>query len=301
MHYEEALRRCRHAAVAAFVSGALTAGVVLFAIFSGDGGWSGDRVIDFFADPWMLIDVVMILGLGLGVWFRSRFCAVSLLIYYVLSKIVMVVEFGQVGGLLVSAIFVWFYWRGITGAFAAHRIRKERDENYRRVPAWRWIGGSVAAVAFLGLFGFGFFLMMSPDAPQTYVTDIDTTPQDQIDGLREAGIIRADEQLKMFYSEAVFDYRKAGNILTDSRVVSYETLDGVQNIYSATYEEITGIYLESKGHAMEDTLAYITYGENEDGWLYLILSAERGGDEDFLSYLARRTGLSLTDQNGAPL
>ena len=53
-----------------------------------------------------------------------RTCAVVMFIYFLISKILVVVETGQASGLVMGVVFLYFYWQGVVGTFAYHRLMK---------------------------------------------------------------------------------------------------------------------------------------------------------------------------------
>ncbi len=73
---------------------------------------------------WNLTDVALILGLAFGIYKKSRICAVLMFIYFIASKIILMVESGAPNGIIMAIVFGYFYWQGISGTFAYHKITK---------------------------------------------------------------------------------------------------------------------------------------------------------------------------------
>jgi serine/threonine-protein kinase len=107
-------KKIRNAWIAAIVSGSLTLLVTLVAM-------SGSPIFGFSA--WMLIDVALIFGLAFGIYKKSRTCATVLLVYFIISQILLRIETGQTSGLFMSIIFIYFYWQGVSGTFAYHKLK----------------------------------------------------------------------------------------------------------------------------------------------------------------------------------
>jgi serine/threonine-protein kinase len=82
---------------------------------------SGTAVRGF--DAWSLLDVALIFGLSFGIYKKSRVCAVLMLAYFIVSKIVLMLEAGKPSGLLVALIFAYFYVQGIRGTVAFHKLQ----------------------------------------------------------------------------------------------------------------------------------------------------------------------------------
>lgn len=110
----EILTQIKHAWVAGLFSAAVTLIVTLVAM-------SGTPILGFSA--WELIDVALVLGLTFGIYRKSRTCAVVMLVYFLISKIMIVAETGKPTGLVMGFIFLYFYWHGVTGTFAYHRLK----------------------------------------------------------------------------------------------------------------------------------------------------------------------------------
>ncbi|MBB1087517.1 hypothetical protein H4F99_03330 [Lysobacter sp. SG-8] len=111
----EVLKKIKHAWIAGAVSGSITLALVLASM-------AGIEALGFTA--WELLDVALIAGLVFGIHRKSRTCAVAMLVYFILSKILIMIEGGRPTGLLISFIFIYFYWGGITGTFQYHRLQK---------------------------------------------------------------------------------------------------------------------------------------------------------------------------------
>ncbi len=79
-----------------------------------------------------ILDVLLLLGLAFGMHRRSRTCAVILLAYFLLSKVLqyMVVSASATGrisvvsGIPMALIFIYLYTQGVIGTFAWHRLRR---------------------------------------------------------------------------------------------------------------------------------------------------------------------------------
>jgi len=104
--------------------------------------------------------------------------------------------------------------------------------------------------------------------------------------LVEAGILEPDEQIRFFYSLGLFSILEEGNILTDERVVSYETWEAGLLVSSAAYPDIQDVDVEyAKGVLDDTTLTISTVGGDQ---FLLFLSNEKGRDREFLSALEDR-------------
>lgn len=85
---------------------------------------------------YVLIAGAIILGLSYGIYRKSRACAIILLSFYALDKILFYIESGKTAGILVTMIFIYYFAKGIEGTFAYHRLMREKEaqQNYRLSP-----------------------------------------------------------------------------------------------------------------------------------------------------------------------
>jgi hypothetical protein len=113
---EQTLKDIRGAWVAGLISGCVTLAITLFSIFgSAIGGIGAEN----------LVDVALIFGLTYGICKKSRACAIGLLVYFVVSKIFLMVETGKPTGLWLGLVFTYYFALGIRGTFAYQRLRKQ--------------------------------------------------------------------------------------------------------------------------------------------------------------------------------
>ncbi|MBL8740958.1 MAG: hypothetical protein JNK04_07690 [Myxococcales bacterium] len=109
---DEVEKKIRNAWIAGLISGSLTLLVTLLAL-------AGTSLLGF--TGWELIDVALIFGLTFGIYKKSRACAVALLVYFVGSKILMMVEGGAPSGLVMAAVLAYYFAQGVSGTFEYQR------------------------------------------------------------------------------------------------------------------------------------------------------------------------------------
>jgi serine/threonine-protein kinase len=113
---EEILKRIRQAAIAGAISCGITLLFTLVAI-------AGTSLLGFTA--WELLDVALIAGLSYGIYRKSRVCAVLMLVYFVGAKIYMMSQGGQMSGLVLTLVFLYYYALGVHGTFQYHAWVKQ--------------------------------------------------------------------------------------------------------------------------------------------------------------------------------
>jgi hypothetical protein len=119
-----------------------------------------------------------------------------------------------------------------------------------------------------------------PGVPGVAVETATEMGKREIEMLRKNNILGKNEELIYFYSEDILSILTAGNILTDNRIVAYETIDGELDMYSAMYREIVDVYIVEEGGFFSDSIAWVDVGD-DDGF-YIYLSSDENGDEKFV-------------------
>ena len=107
-----ALRKIKVAWVAAVVAGVVTLAAVVSV--------TDTQVVG--VSSWNFIDVVLIFGLAFGIYKKSRVCAIIMLIYFILSKIIMWTVSPSPIGLPVTVLFLYCFVQGVIGTFQYHRL-----------------------------------------------------------------------------------------------------------------------------------------------------------------------------------
>jgi hypothetical protein len=118
---EEISRPIKHGWIAACVSATMTLLVTLLALKS--------STENSYVDAWNLMDVALIALFALGIYKRSRTAATLMLVYFVLSKILMMMETGMPSGLVLGLVFTIFYFRALTATFRYHAFVKQWRRN----------------------------------------------------------------------------------------------------------------------------------------------------------------------------
>lgn len=105
------IRNCWQAGVISIV---ITLAFTLFALVGG--------VNPLGLDLWAFGDIFLMSIFTFGVYKNSRTCAVLLLGLFLLNKVAMWLQSGQISGLPMGLVFIWFYARGVVGTFQYHRL-----------------------------------------------------------------------------------------------------------------------------------------------------------------------------------
>jgi hypothetical protein len=137
------------------------------------------------------------------------------------------------------------------------------------------VGGTLTALAVLGVFGPSTRALRGSEIPSSHQVT-----------LVEAGVLEPNERIRFFYSSGLFSILEDGNLLTENRVVSYETIDGEIYVASSTYPEIRDLDVAYSESFLDDTVLTVSTLSGEQ--FVLIVSAEDGRDREFVSELEAR-------------
>lgn len=105
---EEIKKKIKNAWVAGIISIALTIVVTLISLYGTSImglGWEA------------FVDVGLMCIFTYGIYRNSRTCALLMLMFFLLNKIVMFMESGSISGLPIALLFLWFYSQGVIGTF----------------------------------------------------------------------------------------------------------------------------------------------------------------------------------------
>jgi hypothetical protein len=110
---EDTIKKIRGGFYAALISGTLTLVFTLIAM-------SGNDVTGFL-DGWAMIDVVLIFALAIGIFFKSRFAATTMFLYFLASKFYIWHITGKMHGVFMAVVFIYFYFQAMIGTFEYHK------------------------------------------------------------------------------------------------------------------------------------------------------------------------------------
>ncbi len=279
MDREEAIKHCKNGAVAAFISAAVTAAVVFFALNS-----NADGDLAYFNDPVIFVDVLLIVGCAIGMLRKSRAAAVTIFIYFAISKIAITLETGQASGLGAAFLFLYFFGKAIQGSFAYHKLMKAENPDYQPAARWTYVVGIPAGMLVLFLAGAG--LLSSTDyMPSTKVLSGDEVSAFERALLIEEDILFDDERIEYFYSYGFSSILEGGSILTDRAVIIYfPDEDAHIEIYELEFSEIESIEMIEEGGLFADSM-FMVQGAEPDSWIIVDLSVENDGHLKFIQAL----------------
>lgn len=112
-------KKIKNAWMAGLVSAGITLVYILIAVIGG--------TVIAGIDAWAFIDIAIILGLTYGVYRKSRVCAILVLVFFVVNKVVMWSSAGTLSGVPLALVFMWFFGQGIVGTIQYHKLQRESE------------------------------------------------------------------------------------------------------------------------------------------------------------------------------
>lgn len=275
----DAMRATRNGAVAAFIAAGLTLLLVLYAVLG-----KADGELRIWNEPWAFLDIILITFCALGLLKHSRAASVILFLHYLFALATIHLSW-EMGSLLllftaIGLVFLYFYAKAIQGAFVYHKLQREETSNFKTAPKWLFISGILSGVLVFVLLVIGM-LITGGILPETRVVKGSELSTRFTSTLIDEGIVRPDEEIKYFFSGGAFSILERGSILTNKRVISYTQEDGELQVNEVAFQDIQDIELIEEGNSFTWSL-YQVHSYDEDESILLFLSAEGGGDIEFV-------------------
>lgn len=279
MNKDDAIKATRNGAWAAVIVGLLTFLITATAMY-----FDTQDKLAYFNDPSIFIDIILVFVLAYGMYKKSRAAALFMVIYYVIARIVVVIEMQNISGIGLSFVFLYFFVKAVQGAFVFHKIEKENNPNYKAASRWVYWIGVPTSIIFLVLMSFGLLTMTSV-LPSTEVqTGSEVYDQDRAKLVSE-NIISDIDVIEYFYSYGLTSILEGGVVMVNDRVIRYDSQeDGEIGIYEIFITDIESVTLVEKGDTFNDSIYQIN-NFYPDYWMQIVLSAESNGDEKFVNQL----------------
>ncbi len=266
----------------AWIAGTISAVMTLLLVILGE--LNEDIRFQYGLDIWALFDVALIAGLTFGIYRKNRWCALILLLYFVISKIGMAVSTGQFNGGLLALLFIYFYLRGTIAAFQLHKHNANLQDGETKQKA-----RSVLMIVGLSLGSFlvivfGALVFIGLISPDTEVVPGKQVNKKYLNFLRENSLIDNSEEVQYWYSDAFIDFKDGFYLLTGKKVIVY-CQDWEDPAIIIPFGEIVDIEFEQDPSFLDDSR--ITLILRDDTSVYFPLSSENGGDIKFYEKLIR--------------
>lgn len=266
----------------AWIAGAFSTSITL--IFSFTGAFSENFRFAHGYDTWNLLDVAFLAGLTYGIYKKNRFCALGLLIYFIISKFALLASNGQFTGGLLSLIFVYFYFQGTRAAFKIHKQKIENGEINKKLRKKGF--GYYVGFSFLGLFIIGliFLLIIGSLAPETEVIPGKQINKRYLNFLWDQEIVERSENIQYWYSDAFGDFKNGFYLFTNKKVVVYSQ-NWEEPAIIVPYSDIIDIEFERDESFIVDSR--ITLILNDSSTVFFPVSSENDGDKKYHDILVK--------------
>jgi hypothetical protein len=110
---ESCEKAIRNGGVAALISACITAIFGIVGFFT----QSSNADMNYLLDPWILLDVILIMVLAIFIFRKSRVASTLLLIHFVVSKAIMWIDLEAPKGIILSIIFFLYYVKAMRGTY----------------------------------------------------------------------------------------------------------------------------------------------------------------------------------------
>lgn len=275
---KKADKNIKHAWIAGLISAVVTLTASLL------GAYSSDIQLKYGFDLWSLFDVVLIGWLTYGIYRKSRFCALGLLIYFIFSKVFEFASGGQISGLLVVVLFAFIFLKGTISAFKIHNESKNNGEKVNKIKdrgAWFYFGIILVGVFIQLIYLIIFTVYFSPEAEVISGKDL----QDQyLDFVWEQEIVDRSEEIQYWYSDGVLDFTEGFYLFTDKKVVVFcDEWEEPASIIS--YSQIIDIEFEQNSSDLEDSQITLLLTDDYDYDIHFPVASDNGGDQIFYDQL----------------
>jgi len=274
------------------IAGVFVCTITLISFIIGYLGNYSEGILGYYNDPWIFIDIVLVLLLTFGIYKRSRAASIVMVVLYLLTPVIFYFEGYSLGAMrgitstILALIILWFFLKAAQGAIVFHRIEKAENPNYKKTSKiWYYVGIPIGAIL-MGLVALGGAITVGY-LPDTFVQSGDEISEFAYSSLIDAQIISEVDKVKYIYVDGM-TWAVSGQLLTqDSLVLYYPDDDGSLEVFVMPYESITKVSLEQMGDGWLSDSVYSFESFDTNGTF--LLSTEDGGDAKFIAELNRMT------------
>ena len=118
---------CEAAIRNGWIAALISLGITLIFGIIGFFAESDNEALNYFLDPWLMVDVVLMAIMAFFIYKKSRTAATLMFVYFVLSKIIQWYELGSLQGLPMALVFIYFYFNAMRGTFLWHSNYKNQN------------------------------------------------------------------------------------------------------------------------------------------------------------------------------
>ena len=220
------MEKANSAIKSAWIAGAISGVITLILALIGAFGY----------DLWSLIDAFLILGLSFGIYKKNRACAVILFVYWIGAKISQMWELGAqgqpaglIGVLPIAILFGYYFFQGIRGTFAYHKIARpeeiegkiESESINKKSKKKPFLIGCGVAVAIVVAIAVGLIIWLST-GPESGVKMANEMDKYALEYIENHNLLNDTEELIAYYDVTISMDGSEAAILTTERVMYHK-------------------------------------------------------------------------------
>ena len=271
MNKEKAIGWIQESFYAAIFVLVITAGATIYSILSN----TTEGTFRLWNDWSIIGDIAIIIVLAFFIKRKSRFAASTILIYFLISKIMLFsadLNNLRISSLITSLIFIFFFARGAYATFVYHKLERIENPDYK-TPSKKGLFIGVPIIIFFIV--AGWLIAVTPGTMEVMKSsEISAIIKNK---LTEAEVTKKGDKIDFFYSYGISDIIEEGVVFTDEYLIYYITEEDKTKSYRLPYSNMKEIRLKEKGDYFNDTIIEINF-KGSDNWIPVYLNTRLDRD-----------------------
>jgi len=249
----------------------ITAGATIYSILSN----TTEGTFRLWNDWSIIGDIAIIIVLAFFIKRKSRFAASTILIYFLISKIMLFsadLNNLRISSLITSLIIIFFFARGAYATFVYHKLERIENPDYK-TPSKKGLFIGVPIIIFFIV--AGWLIAVTPGTMEVMKSsEISAIIKNK---LTEAEVTKKGDKIDFFYSYGISDIIEEGVVFTDEYLIYYITEEDKTKSYRLPYSNMKEIRLKEKGDYFNDTIIEINF-KGSDNWIPVYLNTRLDRD-----------------------
>jgi len=249
----------------------ITAGATIYSILSN----TTEGTFRLWNDWSIIGDIAIIIVLAFFIKRKSRFAASTILIYFLISKIMLFsadLNNFRISSIITSLIIIFFFARGAYATFVYHKLERIENPDYK-TPSKKGLFIGVPIIIFFIV--AGWLIAVTPGTMEVMKSsEISAIIKNK---LTEAEVTKKGEKIDFFYSYGISDIIEEGVVFTDDYLIYYITDEDKTESYRLPYSNMKEIRLKEKGDYFNDTIIEINF-KGSDNWIPVYLNTRLDRD-----------------------
>ena len=271
MNKEKAIGWIQESFYAAIFVLVVTAGATIYSILSN----TTEGTFRLWNDWSIIGDIAIIIVLAFFIKRKSRFAASTILIYFLISKIMLFsadLNNLRISSFITSLIIIFFFARGAYATFVYHKLERVENPDYK-TPSKKGLFIGLPIIIFFIV--AGWLIAVTPGTMEVMKSsEISAIIKNK---LTEAEVTKKGEKIDFFYSYGISDIIEEGVVFTDEYLIYYITEEDKTKSYRLPYSNMKEIRLKEKGDYFNDTIIEINFKGSEN-WIPVYLNTRLDRD-----------------------